>query len=119
MDEACANLLSEAFVRTWRRYGVSLSAPPTQTYWPGVNPGPSSYSLGGGAWMSERCHLVVEVVPPASIADADFLHLVNVELFRMLDELLPAWATFDWATGITSGFLLDISQLDYGGLTDS
>lgn len=118
VDEAVSELLGAAFVKVWRRYGTDLDTPPAQTYWPGVNPGPTDYSLGGGAWLSERSHLVIEVSRSAGLSDTQFLRLANVDLYRLLDELLPATSTFDWATGLTDGFLLDISDLDFGGLTD-
>lgn len=115
-DEAISDLLGPAFVRCWRQTGADLATPPTLTYWPTANPGPASHDLGGGAWLSERCHLVVETRRPPGMSDDDYLHLLNVELFEMLDEMLPMWATANWAEGVTAGFLLDISQLDYTGM---
>lgn len=116
-DDSFAGILGDAFVKVWRTTGADLATPPTQTYWPGVNPGPTGYDLGGGTWLSERAHVVVEVTQPPSMTNSDFLHLVNVEFFRHADELLPAWATFNWAFGVSDGFLLDISQLDFTGIT--
>jgi hypothetical protein len=116
-DAAIAELLGPAFVRCWRQEGTDLATPPTITYWPGVAPGPAGYSLGGGCWLSERSNLVVEVTRPPSMSMADFLRLMNVDLYRLLDTMLPAWATFNWAMGITSGFALDVSELDYVGMT--
>jgi len=116
-DDSIADMLGEAFVRTWRIEGVDLATPPTQTFWPGVNPGPVGYSLGGGAWLSERAHLTVEVQQPATMTDTDFLTLTNVYLFDLLDAMLPAWATFNWAIGLSFGcFILDVSRLDFTGL---
>ena len=119
IDTACSELLGDVFVKVHRNYGATLSAPPDPTYWPGINPGPSSYDMGGGAWISPRCHVVVEVQRTPDLDDGAFLNLVNVDLFRLLDELLPAYATFNWATGLTSGFNLDVDQLDYTGMTAS
>jgi hypothetical protein len=124
VDEAVARLLGDSFVRTWRQTGpalpdgnTDLSQPPTQTFWPGVNPGPPAYDLGGGAWLSERCHLVVEVQRIDGQTQRDFLELVNVDLFRLLDRMMPSYASFNWAIGISDGgFFLDISQLDFTGM---
>ncbi len=115
IDTAVADLCGDALINITRTTGASLSAPPTLTYWPGVNPGPSTYSLGNGAWISERAHLGVVIQKPSSTNLPAFLHLVNVDLFQMLDRLLPAWMTFDWSTS-TDGFLLDISDMDFDGL---
>lgn len=115
ITESLAALLGDAFVSAAHEEGADLATPPTQTFWPDINPGDSSYSLGRGAWMSERCHLAVETIQPAGMSDGDFLHLMNVEMSALLDSMLPAWATFSWHTG--SGFLLDISRLDFTGLT--
>lgn len=104
-----SELLGSAFVAVHMFTGSSLSVPPTITYWPGVNPGPASYSLGGGAWLSERCHLFVETTKPAGMSDAEYHDLLDVQLFQLLDRILPAWATFDYGT---LGFILDVSQLD-------
>ena len=116
-DAAIAELLGNAFVRTWRQEGSDLATPPTLTYWKGGTAGPASYDLGNGAWISERENLVVEVQVPPGMSETDFLYLVNVQLFRLLDSMLPSTATFNWATNVSTGFLLDISQLDWDGLT--
>lgn len=116
-DETIAQLLGDNFVKVFRQEGASLSAPPTQTFWPGVNPGPVAYSLGGGAWLSERANLVVEVKRLAGQKLSDYLQLINVQLFHLLDRMLPAWATFNAAEGVTSGFVLDVAQLDFTGMT--
>jgi hypothetical protein len=115
-DEAIAALLGPAFVRCWRQEGADLATPPPITYWPVIAPGPADHSLGGGCWLSERSHLVIEVVQPASMTTADFLRLMNVDQYRLLDTMLPAWATFNWAIGVTTGFVLDVDELDFHGM---
>lgn len=112
--EAVSALLGDAYVSIETSVGTDIATPPTLTNWPVVNPGPASYSLGAGAWLSERCHLTVIVDQPAGMSDGDFNNLIQVQMFALLDRMLPAWATFGWAT--SEGFLLDISQLDYAGL---
>lgn len=117
VDEAVAKLLGPVFVRSWRITGTDLATPPDPTYWPGINPGPADYSLGGGAWFTDRCHYIVEVQKPTEMPTLQFLELVNVHLFRLLDQILPAWASFDWAEGLSDlGFKLDISDLDFYGM---
>lgn len=121
-DAAIAELLGPAFVAVWRQEGATLAAPPTLTYWPTANPGPDSYALtidqngNKRAWLSEREHLVVEVQQPPGMSDTDFLRLVNVQLFELLDSMLPSTATFDWSMSVGTGFLLDIDQLDFDGM---
>lgn len=118
VDEATEKLLGDAvYVRSWRFKGTTLASPPTPTFWPVINPGPADYSLGGGAWLSSRGHYLVEVEQPQGMTNQQFLLLTNTHLFKLLDDLLPAWATFDWAKDLSSGgFTLDISDLDFGGL---
>lgn len=90
-----------------------LSTPPPITFWPGINPGPDSYNIGGGPWLSERAHIGIDVNQPPSMSDGEFRNLMNVQMFRVLSDLLPAWCTFAWFISSESGFLLDISRLDF------
>jgi len=120
----CANvtatmqaLLGDAFVAVHTTTGTDLDTPPTNTYWPGVNPGDDSYSLGGGQWSSPRCHLWVEVQWPAGMSIVDFNDLIHVRAPRLLDPLLPAHATFSVSVG--GGFILGTSLLGYTGLTET
>lgn len=117
IQAALSDLLGDVYVDATFQTGSSLSSPPLLTYWPGVNPGPASRSLGGGCWASERSHLYVEVERVAGMSDSDYRQLINVQLFQLLDRMLPAYCTFAAAEG--GGFLLDISQLDFQGLTPS
>ncbi len=114
IEDDLTELLGDAFVDASFSEGADLETPPAITYWPGVNDGPAAYDLGGGAWITERSHLYVEVQQPAGMSIGEFRQLVDVDLFQYLDRTLPAWCTFGWALG--SGFLLDVSQLDYVGL---
>jgi len=117
--DALDALLGDALVGVTHPEGVDLATPPTHTFWPIINPGAASFSLGKGAWLSERCTLAIETDIPVGMSDGDFLHLMNVEMFSLLDTMLPAWASFNWATtsGPGSGFFLDVSRLDFEGLT--
>jgi hypothetical protein len=113
--EALATLLGDAFIEVYTTEGASLSAPPSLTFWPVVNPGIAKYDLGGGTWMSERCRLFVHVQQPNGMLDGDFLDLVNVHMFALLDRILPARATWGWGT-TADGFTLDESELDFDAL---
>lgn len=118
IDDVCSRLLGPYWQGNVRVQGTDIANPPDPTKWPGIAPGPASFSLGGGAWYSIRCKLAVSVQGPADINDAVWKQLVNVELFNELDRDLPAWMTFNASVGVaTTGFLLDISRLDFSGLT--
>ncbi len=118
VDDVVSALLGRFFLSNVRTTGASLSVPPPLTSWPGINPGTTAYNLGGGAWYSERSHLTVSVAGPTDINDAGFAELMNVELYNELDRDLPAWMTFNWAVNAsTTGFLLDVSKLDFTGMT--
>jgi len=118
VDDALSSLLGGWYVKSWRQWSDVLDPPPALTYWPVANPGPNAWDIGGGCWMSERCHLVVEVLMPAQADLGEFLTRMNVDMFQLLDKMLPAHWTFNWAVGVDDGFTLDIDQLDFGCLTD-
>lgn len=120
LSAALTSLLGTVFVSLVQTTGSDLANPPEPTKWPGIDPGPPSYSLsdptisGYGAWFSSRCHLVVNVQQPTGMSDTDFFNLLDVQMFHFLDSVLPAWATFNWSVG--TDFLLDISRLDLTGM---
>lgn len=113
-DQAIRALLGSFYLLTIRNTGTDLATPPDPTNWPGVNPGPASYDLGGGTWLSSRKHLVVIVTKPESGSEAGWRELMDVQLFDLLDTMCPADTTFNYST--STAFLLDISQLDFDGL---
>lgn len=118
VDDSVDRLLGDTFVRSWRLRGSDLATPPTPTYpiyTPMYDAGPAAYWLTTYAWVSSRAHYIVEVQQDPNMLLADFLTLVNVHLFDLLDPMLPAWATFNWATNIQDGFSLDVSDLDFDG----
>jgi hypothetical protein len=117
IDDAVSALLGSVYVKTWRYYGTDLATPPTNTYWPTINPGNSGNDLGGGAWYSDRSHMVVEVTQPSDVGLAEFLDKVD-QAYELLDLRLPAWVTFDWALNVEDGFTLDIDLLDFAAVSD-
>jgi hypothetical protein len=114
IDAAIRDLLGDSFVEIHRTTGADLDNPPPGTRWPSVDPGTDSYSLGGGAWFSERSFLWIEVVQPIGLAGSEFSRMMDVDLFELLDLRLPAHMTFNWAT--SDGFLVGISQLGFAAL---
>jgi len=117
VDDAFADLLGGLFVKVWRIDGDDIATPPALTYWPGINPGPASYDMGGGAWMSERCHLVIEVLGPQETELSEYFYMVNGKLLNLARRILPAYVTCDWAVNVEGGFELDFDDLDFGSLS--
>jgi hypothetical protein len=115
IQAALADLLGDVYLDASFIEGGLLSTPPTQTYWPGVNPGAPELDLGGGTWTSERSHLWVEVQQPAGMTDGEFIQLTRVQAFQLLDRMLPAFCTFTVSVG--DGFTLDEDRLDFTGMT--
>lgn len=120
IDKAIEELLGDNFVRTWRARGSDLATPPPQTFQLStdaevLNAGLTAYSLGTGVWLSERAHLTVEVQLLERQTLSEFLRLMNVDLFQLLDRMLPSDMTFNWALDVETGFVLDVSQLDFTG----
>lgn len=115
-DNLIRELLGDGFVRCERVVGSDLASPPFPTYWLD-NPGAPTYNLGAGTWLSRRRHLVVVVKKPVNKSLSEFERLINVELFKLLDDLLPSTVTFSWAFESLDGlgFRLDVSQMDYVG----
>lgn len=113
--DAVSTLLGDAFVELYTTEGTTLSSPPDPTYWPGVNPGTATYDLGGGTWRSVRGTLFVQVQQPSGMTDGDFDNLINVQMFQLLDRILPAWASFAWGT-TSDGFYLEDSELSFAAL---
>jgi hypothetical protein len=118
VDDAISELLGDLFVKVHRFTGADLDNPPEPTHWPTINPGPADYDLGGGTWLSARSHLVVEVTEPSGVSLADYYYLVDAKLFRLLNRILPAYVTADWAVNVDDGFALDVDKLDFGALND-
>lgn len=114
VDDAVQELLGDTFVSVTRTIGSDLDTPPSVTEWPGVNPGSSDYDMGGGAWKSVRAHYSVTVQQPVDLNDGSFHRLVRIKLYRLLDRVLPCWATFDWNT--SDGFVVDESEFDFDGV---
>jgi hypothetical protein len=117
IQTALSELLGDVYVDATFIEGGLLTTPPTQTYWPSINPGDPALDLGGGTWTSERSHLWVEVQQPAGMSDGEFIQLTQVQAFQLLDRMLPAYCSFTVSVG--DGFDLDVDRLDYTGLTTS
>lgn len=121
IDQGLRELLGDTYVETTRQISEQLTSPPPIHYWPVANPGDPVLDIGGGAWLSEYSHIGVTVKRPAAGLEQKFFRLMNTEFFDFMDTALPVWCTFGWQAEDDSGqpeaFKLDISQLDYDGLT--
>ncbi|HTJ17840.1 MAG TPA: hypothetical protein VL494_13765 [Steroidobacteraceae bacterium] len=118
IQTAVQALIGDVYVDSFFTFGDALSTPPVITFWPGVNPGPADFSLGGGAWISERSRFTVVTQIPPGMPLGEYRQLVDVQLFQLLHRMLPAYCTFGWTVG-SDGFFLDVSSLDLTGLTPS
>lgn len=111
VENAIETILASAYVQL-----TTVDPDGYYTFWPVINPGNPDNNLGktadsgvgDGTWSSvNNCHLVIQVQQPSSLNDDDFLYLLNVDLFNLLDVLLPAWVSWDWTIGNpSSGFIL-------------
>jgi hypothetical protein len=125
IDEIVSIQLGDRWVRNWRTPGT-LTSPPDNTYGPAWETGPVSWDMGGGTWSSTRAKLTVEVQAPSDSDLGEFTIAVG-QLMRLLDDALPAYMTFSWATGLSDpddddpdavlGFRLDLDRMDYVGLS--
>ena len=116
IDAAVGELFGDYLVAVHRNNTNDLDDPPENTFWPNGDPGDSSYSLCGYQWSSGRCHVWVEVSWPPGLSTTQFLQLMDVKYFRLMDMALPAHATFAWDLDSSTGFLIGISQLGFDAL---
>lgn len=68
------------------------------SYWPGVNPGPPGFE-----WAS-NVSITGVLVTKYALSDSDFSRL-KADLGKLLDEMLPSWASFTIGTG--PGFVVN------------
>lgn len=90
------DLLGDAFVSITLNHDGNFESPSTNTYWPTINPGPDTYDMGGGAWLSDRAQITVNASRPAGMSKDEFSQLMNVQLFQLVDRDLPIWCTAQW-----------------------
>jgi hypothetical protein len=88
--------LGPLFVGITFNHDGEFETPPANTYWPGINPGPDSYDLGGGAWISERAQIIINAERPGGMSVAEYQAIMNGDLFELVDRLIPAWCTAQW-----------------------
>ena len=109
IQDTVSTLLAGSLIDITYFYSGDLSAPPDQTYW-AKNPAPNSFGdlgLGDGTWTSLRCHILVAVQQASGQGFNDLMYLVCVQLYNLLDVMLPAWATFDFTLNEYDGFWLN------------
>jgi hypothetical protein len=121
VEQSVSTLLGSVYVQVIRFYGSDpglMSHEAIGTYWDaGSLPStyPHIFDFGGDTFVSPSSYLLIQVTQPSGMTDNDFLYLLNVRLYQLLSNLLPAWTTFAWCTSI--GFILDSSHLDRVALT--
>jgi hypothetical protein len=94
LREELSRLLGEAYVDVYAAKGTDLESPPTDTYWPVINPGSADMDIGGGGWFSGRSTIIVEYTQPVGMPDGELDRLLNVDMYALLDRLLPGWANW-------------------------
>ena len=117
LETAVRSVLGDAFVSLELQHGTALSSPSDNTYWPTINPGPVSYDLGGGAWLSDRAQVIINVTQPGGMTQGEYNQLLNVQLFNVVDRMLPAWASGKWVNE-TTAIVWDGFYWDDGSLWD-
>lgn len=116
VDAAVASMLGTNLVEVHRYLSNDLDDPPVVTRWPFGLPGSPALNIGGGAWISQRAHVFVEVEHPNIVDSSSYRELLDVHLSRLLDTILPAHATFDWGATIEGGFIIGESLLGVNAL---
>lgn len=108
IQSSLSELLRTALLSITEFKSNTLASTTTETFWNAFNPGPPGLALDSeGAWISNRCHIVVSVQQPNNITFDQLLYLVNVQMAGLLDTLLPAYCTWEWNLGpYGSGFIL-------------
>lgn len=108
MDAAIAALLGPAFVKVERFTSGSLDEPAERTFWPGINPGPTTFDLGTnggdvrerhkpGAWYSDHSRILVVADEDAPVPRKKLIRALNVDLADLLSRRLPATTSYAWA----------------------
>lgn len=49
----------------------------------------------GITWLSTQAHILIRLQKPTSKTEADFYRAAR-KVFSLLDDIVPAWQTFDW-----------------------
>lgn len=114
VDEV-SGLIGDAFVGITLNFDDQFETPPTNTYWPVINPGPATFNIGGGAWLSERQQIIINAQQPPGMPAGEFQQLMNVELFELVDRLIPIWCTAQWQDSDTQRVVWDGAGITWDG----
>jgi hypothetical protein len=118
INDTLTTLMAGSFIDVTYFYSGNLAIAPDETFWP-KTPAPNNHGdlgLGDGTWSSSRCHILVSVQQASGQSFNDLMYLVNVQMYNLLDTMLPAWASFDFNIGeYTDGFILALDQHDTRG----
>jgi hypothetical protein len=115
VEQACSDMLGQAYVGINRVNCDDYDNPPADTYW---NMNPVSWGgidLGTGEWTSPIASIHVELAAVSNCDQETYNSLTRVHLPRMLQRMLPSWVTFSASIG--DGFRLDVSMMDYEGFS--
>lgn len=110
VNTAISELLGDAFVGIDVHKGTDLDNPPVPTFWPAGADDGGTYSIGGHTWFSRRAHIRINVIQPSGVGLTQFRQLMDVQLFQLLDRILPAWVTWNWSVG-SDGFMIGVDQI--------
>ena len=73
----------------------TIASPPSGTYGPGFETGPSNLNMGNGVWSSPRGLVTITVRPRYGLTLSDMLNRVNRPLTFFLDRVLNATSTWE------------------------
>lgn len=89
-------IIGDAFVGLTINHDGNLDTWSANTYWPVKNPGPEEYDLGGGAWTSDRAHIVINAQRPPGMTPGEYEQIMNVDLFNYVDRAISIWSSVQW-----------------------
>lgn len=87
--DLCSILLGDVFGSV-----VHTSSADAVGYIPGGASVSGGATLGDGPWYSTIAHVAIETLQPAGMSEADYYE-ATAELGQYLDDMLPAWTTWD------------------------
>lgn len=109
IHDTLTTLMGQSLIDVTYFYSGNLAVLPEDTFWPpNPNPNPGGdLGLGDGNWTSSRAHILISVQQASGQSLNDLMYLVNVQMYNLLDTMLPSWATFDFNLGeYADGFII-------------
>lgn len=115
--DACRTALGSVFVGVVHTTTAAGANGPAVVYTPtGWGIGTSPDPAGLLTWYSNIAHVLIQVVQPSTMGNAEFYNTVG-KLGPILDQALPAWCTWNYFSvihtgGTVKGFFLDEKNLN-------